>query len=78
MTLNPWKALREAQAKLDQTKENLSIMDSECAGLRIFLQEAQLRHKLAEAHIINLNKQLDKAHFRNPETGCIGPKGKRF
>ena len=23
-------------------------------------------------------KQIAKGHFRNPKTGCIGPKGKTF
>ena len=25
-----------------------------------------------------LKKQIAKGHFRNPKTGCIGPKGKTY
>jgi hypothetical protein len=78
MILNPWKALRELQAELELTKENLSIMDSEYGGMRILWEEAKLRNRLADAHIERLTEQLDQAHFRDPKTGRIGPRGRRF
>ena len=74
MIIWPWAARKAVDAhKADA--DRLHEMNSK---LEQMLREAQLREKLAEAHIITLNKQLDQAHFRNPETGCIGPKGKRF
>jgi hypothetical protein len=78
MTLNPWKALREAQAELTKARASADLAQNEARLARTALQEAQLRTKLADAHIINMKKQLDQAHFRNPKTGRIGRKGERF
>ena len=78
MILNPWKALREAQATNEELRKALDFSITEKADLRVDLQEAQLRNKLADVHIGRLSAQLDQAHFRDPATGRIGPRGKRF
>lgn len=78
MILNPWKALREAQAELKEALESLSIMNSEYGGQLILWREEKLRNRLAEAHIARLTEDLSGAHFRNPKTGRIGPRGKRY
>jgi hypothetical protein len=78
MILNPWKALREAQETNEELRKALDFSITEKADLRRDLQEAKLRNKLADVHIGRLTAVLDQAHFRNPKTGRIGPRGRRY
>jgi hypothetical protein len=71
---NPWTA-RKAVDAYKAEADRLHEMNSKLEQL---LREAQLRSKLAEAHIDGLNEKLKGAHFRNPETGRIGRKGEQF
>ena len=98
-TLNPWGALAEARAELKETKEDLSIMDSEYGGMRVLWEDAlptikeqqvriiklttatkdmELRQRIMQSQFERLEDMLRMAHFRDPKTGRIGPRGRRF
>ena len=55
--INPWRALRRANATIDQQQE---IIEDLCDELDI------------------AEELIARGHFRNPETGRIGPKGETF
>ena len=74
MIIWPWAARKAIEAhKADA--DRLADMNSK---LERMLNEARLRHKIAETHIGILMQHLEKAHFRNPETGRIGKRGVRY
>ena len=62
--INPWGALRDAKAITERQARRIGDLYEEIDA-----------HK---ERIANLKKLIAQGHFRNPETGCIGPKGKTF
>jgi hypothetical protein len=69
--INPWGALRNANERIAELEEDATILRAELAGMNILHQENRSRIKYLLALV-------DEGHFRNPKTGCIGPKGKVF
>lgn len=63
---NPWKALRDAEAKAD------ADIQAERARTDRFALLATQR----AVEISHLQKVLKHCHYRDPDTGRIGPKGK--
>jgi hypothetical protein len=62
--INPWGALRRAKI----------IMERQAGLVGDLYEELDV----ADARITNLKAIIAQGHFRNPKTGCIGPKGKVF
>lgn len=69
--INPWRALRRANTRIVELEAEAVIWRSELDGMNILHQWNTNKIKWLEA-------QIAKAHFRNPETGRIGPVGKIF
>jgi hypothetical protein len=69
--INPWGALRRAKARIADLEEDATIWRSELDGMNIM-------HEWDTKRIKRLEAIIAQGHFRNPETGCIGPKGKVF
>ena len=80
--INPWGALRRARRLFVQAVADYEAERAVSASLlRQFRQlretaEATAEDLLDEIH--RLEATIAKGHFRNPETGCIGPKGVTF
>ena len=70
-TLNPWGALRRANAYIAELEADVAHLRREYEGGMIWEQMLAKRAKRLEALVA-------EGHFRNPETGRIGPKGKTF
>jgi len=62
--INPWRALRRAKA----------IMKRQADLVEDLYEELDV----AEERLANIKALIAEGHFRNPETGRIGPKGKIF
>ena len=62
--INPWGALRNAKTIMERQAHLIDALYRE-------LDEA-------DARVTNLKAIIAQGHFRNPKTGCIGPKGKTF
>jgi hypothetical protein len=62
--INPWGALRDAKIITERQAQLVADLYEELDA--------------AEERITNLKALIAQGHFRNPETGCIGPKGKTF
>jgi len=62
--INPWGALRRAKAVMKRQADLVGDLYEELDA--------------AEERIDNLKALIAQGHFRNPKTGCIGPKGKVF
>ena len=62
--INPWGALRRAKA----------IMKRQADLVEDLYEELDV----AEERLANIKALIAEGHFRNPETGRIGPKGKIF
>jgi hypothetical protein len=62
--INPWGALRRAKTIMERQAHLIDALYRE-------LDEA-------DARVTNLKAMIAQGHFRNPKTGCIGPKGKTF
>jgi hypothetical protein len=62
--INPWGALRRAKIVIIERTHLIDALYRE-------LDEA-------DARVANLKAIIAQGHFRNPKTGCIGPKGKVF
>jgi len=69
--INPWGALRRAKARIADLEEDATIWRSELDGMNIM-------HEWDTKRIKRLEAIIEQGHFRNPKTGCIGPKGKVF
>lgn len=69
--INPWGALRRANIRIAELEADATIWRSELDGMNILHQWNTNKIKWLEALIA-------QGHFRNPETGRIGPKGKTF
>ncbi len=62
--INPWGALRNAKIITERQAKRIGDLYEEIDA-----------HK---ERITNLKAIIAQGHFRNPKTGCIGPKGKVF
>jgi hypothetical protein len=62
--INPWGALRRAKA----------IMKHQADLIEDLYEELDV----AEERLTNIKAIVAQGHFRNPKTGCIGPKGEVF
>jgi hypothetical protein len=62
--INPWGALRRAKI----------IMERQAIRIGDLYEELDA----AEERLTNIKAIVAQGHFRNPKTGCIGPKGKTF
>jgi hypothetical protein len=69
--INPWGALRRAKARIAKLEADAIIWRSERDGMNIL-------HQWDTNKIKRLEALIAQGHFRNPETGRIGPKGKTF
>ena len=62
--INPWGALRNAKIITERQARRIGDLYEEIDA-----------HK---ERIANLKAIIAQGHFRNPKTGCIGPKGKTY
>ena len=69
--INPWRALRRANAYIAELEEEIAHWEIDSEEDYLVYRDAAQRLERAEALIA-------KGHFRNPKTGCIGPKGKTY
>lgn len=69
--INPWGALRRANTRIAELEADIECANRRFENNRVF--ELMLGKRVKE-----LEALVDKGHFRNPETGRIGPKGKTF
>jgi hypothetical protein len=69
--INPWGALRRANTRIAELEADAIIWRSELDGMNIL-------HQWNTNKIKRLEALVAKGHFRNPKTGCIGPKGKTY
>jgi hypothetical protein len=69
--INPWRALRRANAYIAELEEEIAHWEIDSEEDYLVYRDAAQRLERAEALIA-------QGHFRNPETGRIGPKGKTF
>jgi hypothetical protein len=69
--INPWGALRRANERIAELEADAAICGDELAGAYILQEWNTNKIKRLEALIA-------EGHFRNPKTGCIGPKGKTY
>lgn len=85
-TINPWGALRRKQAELDNYhawvrgeiesyKDGLLIVQQRADELEAQLITAKDEILLYKIRHDKLQRTIARGHFRNPETGRIGPKG---
>ena len=75
MILNPWRALREARETISKLTNDLAV---EQIRRQNVLKDMELRGRIMQSQIERLEDQLKAAHFRDPKTGRIGPRGRRF
>lgn len=75
MILNPWRALREARENIDKLTTDLAV---EQIRRQNVVKDFELRGRIMQSQIERLEDQLKAAHFRDPKTGRIGPRGRRF
>lgn len=75
MILNPWRALREARETIDRLTNDLAIEKIRSQNV---LKDMELRGRIMQSQIERLEDLLRTAHFRDPKTGRIGPRGRRF
>jgi hypothetical protein len=69
--INPWGALRRAKAKITKLEADIECANRRFENNRVFELMLAKRAKRLEALVA-------EGHFRNPETGRIGPKGKTY
>ena len=62
--INPWGALRRAKIIMERQADLVGDLYEELDA--------------ANERLDNLKALVAKGHFRNPKTGCIGPKGKTY
>ena len=62
--INPWGALRRAKTVMERQAQLIDDLYEELDA--------------ADVRITNLKAIIAQGHFRNPKTGCIGPKGRVF
>lgn len=81
----PWGALTEARlviklqrAQIDKQASNIRTLSEEVDDASRTRDECKLRLINAEIEINRLRRVIGVGHFRNPETGRLGPKGQTF
>jgi hypothetical protein len=62
--INPWGALRRTRFIIEHQAQLIDDLYDELDA--------------ADARVANIKALIAEAHFRNPETGRLGPKGKVF
>jgi hypothetical protein len=75
MILNPWRALREARETISKLTNDLAIEKIRSQNVA---KDLELRGRIMQSQFERLEDQLRTAHFRDPKTGRIGPRGRRF
>ena len=75
MILNPWRALREARETISKLTNDLAV---EQIRRQNVVKDFELRGRIMQSQIERLEDMLKAAHFRDPKTGRIGPRGRRF
>lgn len=74
-TLNPWGALAEAREIISKLTNELAV---EQIRRQNVVKDMELRQRIIQSQIERLEDMLNTAHFRDPKTGRIGPRGRRF
>ena len=72
MILNPWRALREARETISKLTTDLAVEKIRSQNV---VKDFELRGRIMQSQIERLEDQLKAAHFRDPKTGRIGPRG---
>lgn len=75
MILNPWRALREARETISKLTNDLAVEQIRSQNVA---KDLELRGRIMQSQIERLEDLLKAAHFRDPKTGRIGPRGRRF
>jgi hypothetical protein len=74
-TLNPWGALAEARETISKLTNELAV---EQIRRQNVVKDMKLRQRIIQSQFERLEDLLRTAHFRDPKTGRIGPRGRRF
>ena len=74
-TLNPWGALAEARETISKLTTDVAL---EKVRRQNVVKDMELRQRIMQSQIERLEDMLKTAHFRDPKTGRIGPRGRRF
>jgi hypothetical protein len=74
-TLNPWGALAEARETISKLTNELAV---EQIRRQNVVKDMELRQRIIQSQFERLEDLLRTAHFRDPKTGRIGPRGRRF
>jgi hypothetical protein len=74
-TLNPWGALAEARETISKLTNELAV---EQIRRQNVVKDMELRQRIMQSQIERLEDLIKTAHFRDPKTGRIGPRGRRF
>ena len=74
-TLNPWGALAEARETISKLTNELAV---EHIRRQNVVKDMELRQRIIQSQFERLEDLLRTAHFRDPKTGRIGPRGRRF
>lgn len=74
-TLNPWGALAEARETISKLTNELAV---EQIRRQNVVKDMELRQRIIQSQFERLEDMLRMAHFRDPKTGRIGPRGRRF
>lgn len=82
---NPWRALREERARIVALEDHIAFQQRQIrenldASQRFAATAAKRSGLIAEQQkrIGELNRILATGHFRDPETGRLGPRGKVY
>lgn len=75
MILNPWRALREARETISKLTNDLAVEQIRSQNV---VKDLELRGRIMQSQFERLEDLLRTAHFRDPKTGRIGPRGRRF
>jgi hypothetical protein len=74
-TLNPWGALAEARETISKLTNELAV---EQIRRQNVVKDMELRQRIIQSQFERLEDMLRTVHFRDPKTGRIGPRGRRF
>jgi len=74
-TLNPWGALAEARETISKLTTDVAL---EKVRSQNVVKDMELRQRIMQSQIERLEDLIKTAHFRDPKTGRIGPRGRRF
>ena len=76
--INPWGALRRANARIAELEAGTTRIEADVDDLHEECNEYFAGYKDACKDLDAAKALIAKAHFRNPETGRIGPVGETF